>query len=162
MRIIGKNQISEREINILYLPALDCCLLPETLTPYFGVFVACDARQVSNNAITDLADNLLMKGAVYFSSWGQDCERVNDLFDSAIIEKYPDETQQSVRLTTWHTDESLDEALWFFLNCVFPSEDYENECHAELIIVIENENWSKQIEARVIAQDELNRAVVGD
>ncbi len=162
MKFIGKNQISEREINILYVPSLDNYLLPETLTPYFGVFVACDARQITNNSITELADNLLTKGAVYFSTWGQDCERVNDLFDSAIIEKYPDETQQSVRMTTWHADKSLDEALWFFLNCAFPAEDYEDECHTDLIIVIENEIWSNQIEVRVMAQDGLNKAVVGD
>ena len=79
-----------------------------------------------------------------------------------IVGANPHETQHSVIMTTWHDQESLDEALWFFLNCAFPATDYEDSCRAELVVVIDNENWATQLKARLADQDALNRDVVGE
>ena len=162
MKIIGKNQISERQILRIFLPAMEASLLQEIPNAYFCVFVLCDSNNLDVDTIFEFAENLLSRAAVYFSFWGKDCERVHDIFDEAISIQYPSETEHSVRMTTWHSDESIDEALWFFLNVAFPAHDYSNNCNAELIIVIENEEWKRHIEERVLDQKNLSKDVIGD
>ena len=62
---------------------------------------------------------MLEQGIAYLCVWGTDCERVHDLFD---LERMPDEPKGRVVMTTWHSKESLSEALWFFANCVEPDD----------------------------------------
>lgn len=162
MGTICKNENSERTIKLISLPALDPPHLPDNLLPYFGVFLVCDATLLDDKTVIDFAQALLKKGAIYFSFWGTHCERVHDLFDLAIIQNDPDETDNSVRLTSWHTKETLDEALWFFLNVAFPANDYEASCHTELLIVIANETWTQHLKKRVLSQGQLSKDVVGD
>ncbi len=68
-----------------------------------------DSEQESVGEISRVAEVLLGSGGVYFCTWGNGCERVHD-----IIEVDPDPADDSVVMTTWHDDETLDEALWFF------------------------------------------------
>ena len=123
MENIGTNQITERHQFFLDLSRLGDW--PKQLalpSRYFGLFLACDARAISDEAIVEVAGSLIEQGIVYLCSWGPDCERVHDLFDSVIVERNPNETEKSVILTTWHDGESLDEALWHFLNVAFPAQ----------------------------------------
>lgn len=64
-------------------------------------------------------------------------------------------------MTTWHDDESLDEALWYFLNAAFPADDYLDDCQAETIVVAGDNGWAGQIEKRLLDQETLERDVVG-
>jgi len=160
---IGRNNVSERQLFVLSLPHISD--LPEALnlqSKYFGVLLACDAKRIDDDAILNLARSLIAQGMRYFVSWGSDCERVHDLFDSVIIETDPHETEDSVIMTMWLEKESLDEALWQFLYVAFPANDYWEDCQAELIIVIGNSEWTQHIKTRLSDLDALNKDVVGE
>jgi hypothetical protein len=162
MTIIGKNKTTGRRIGLVFVPRLTASLLPEMPEPYFGAFLACDAGGVSDETLRDFAQELLKRGLAYICVWGADCERVHDLIDEVIVESNPDETEQSVRLTTWLTDETLAEAVWHFLNVSFPAEDYHDKCRTEVFIVIENKQWATNIQARTANQEKLSSEVVSD
>jgi hypothetical protein len=160
---IGKNDVSERHLFVLSLPRVSG--LPKALnlpSKYFGVMLACDARGLPDVVIVKLAHSLIEQGMRYFCSWGGDCERVHDLFDSAIIKREPHETEDSVIMTMWLENESLDEALWQFLYVAFPANDYWEDCQAELIVVIGDRAWTQQIETRLSDLGGLNEDVVGE
>jgi hypothetical protein len=158
---IGRNDVSERDLFLLSAPRISD--VPSTLSlpsKYFGVLLAYDARKLEDAVVINLARSLVANGMRYFCSWGSDCERVHDLVDSATIEN--DETEDSVIITMWFEEKSLDEALWQFLYVAFPANDYEADCQADLAIVIGNSEWGEQIKKRLSDLDGLNKEVVGE
>lgn len=158
---IGRNDVSERDLFLLNAPSISA--LPGALnlsSKYFGVLLACDARNVEDAVVVDLARSLIANGMRYFCSWGGDCERVHDLVGSVIIEN--DETEDSVIITMWFDDKSLDEALCQFLYVAFPANDYEADCKSDLAIVIGNSEWEEQIKRRLSDLDGLNKEVLGE
>jgi hypothetical protein len=80
---------------------------------HWVLFLAMDARPMSTNEISDIANWALDQGAVYVCVWGPDCERVHDIIDEVLVDRNPDATDEDVIMTTWHDDEALNEALWF-------------------------------------------------
>jgi hypothetical protein len=162
MTIIGKNTETGRQVGLLFLPQMTTSSLPKMPEPYFGVFLACDAKSTSDDIVLAFGQALLRQGLAYVCVWGPDCERVHDLFDEVIVENNPHETEQSVRITTWLADETLDEAVWHFLNVCFPADDYYDRCHTEVFIVIANKQWATDIEARIADQEGLDSEVVGE
>jgi hypothetical protein len=158
---IGTNDVTERDLFIL--SAARMFDVPSTLSlpsKCFGVLLACDASNIEDPVVVNLARSLIANGMRYFCSWGSDCERVHDLVDSVIIEN--DETEDSVIITMWFEEKSLDEALWQFLYVAFPANDYEAECQADLAIVIGNSEWAEQIKRRLSDLNGLNKEVVGE
>jgi hypothetical protein len=158
---IGRNGVSERDLFLLSAPRISD--VPSSInlpSKYFGVLLACDARDIEDAVVVNLARSLVANGMRYFCSWGSDCERVHDLVDSVIIEN--DETEDSVIITMWFEEKDLDEALWQFLYVAFPANDYEADCQADLAIVIGNGEWEAQIKRRLSDLDGLNQDVVGE
>jgi hypothetical protein len=163
MEQLGRNRITERGLHVLELPSLD--ELPATLNlpgQYFGLFLVIDARQVTDETIRRLASSLIRVGMAYICIWGPDCERVHDLFDEVIVGLNPNESVESVKMTTWLAKEGLDGALWHFLNVAFPADDYWNECKAELVVVVDNQKWASHIRARLKDQESLSKDVAGE
>jgi hypothetical protein len=95
-----------------------------------------------------------MSGCVYFCSWGADCERVHDNFDG---ERDPD---APVIMTTWHNEESLDEALWFFVRDTHPDDGYSSTCGCGVAISIGNSAWAEHIRARLTEIEEFRKIVL--
>lgn len=159
---IGRNHVSERDLFLLNVPIIGD--VPSTLGlpgKYFGVLLAHDACNTEDAIVVQFAKSLLANGMRYFCSWGADCERVHDLVDLVIIDNVPHETENSVIITMWFEDASLDEALWQFLYVAFPANDYQAECHVDLVIVIGDREWEGQIKRRLLDLNGLNQDVVG-
>ena len=74
---------------------------------------------------------------VYLSAWGPECERVHDCFDIPYLKGNwtgnPEDTCDTTIMTTWHSDEPLSEALWFFANSAFPAQAFEKTCRQWVI-----------------------------
>jgi hypothetical protein len=158
----GTNSLNGSQLFVLELPRVtDFPSLLNLSSRYFKLFIACDARQTSVNEIADAASSLIDQGVVYVCAWGADCERVHDIFDEMCDVPNLDQAERQFVMTTWHDDEDLDEALWFFLNAAMPEENYIEECQAEVIAVIGSRDWTEQIRKRLVNQDTLNRDVVG-
>jgi len=61
-------------------------------------------------------------------------------------------------MTTWHKEESLKEALWFFLMNTSPTEKYYSECKNSLVLLIgdsiESDNIKIYLENQNLLEDE--------
>jgi hypothetical protein len=112
---------------------------------HFVLFLAWDASRETDESVRKLARSLFAKGLAYLVAWGPDCSRVHDLFDFVGIDEGWDLTPESVVMTTWHDDEALASALWFFLFNTIPDEAYEATCQAGLAVAIDNSEWAAKI-----------------
>ena len=126
---------------------------------HFVVFLAMDARQVPDAAIARLAGALLAQGAAYVCAWGPDCQRVHDLFDAAVGERFPDEDAALV-MTTWHADDDLDQALWFAMFSACPDDEFIETCGSLVAIVVGNDEWADQVRRRLGDPASLNADVL--
>lgn len=122
----------------------------------FTVLLAADTTGAEVSVLAGFARKLLQAGCVYFCAWGPDCERVHDIFDEMCFEVAP------VIMTTWHSDESLDEALWFFLKGAVPDDRYGEPTVSALTISVGRLEWDEQIRRRLADLPSLDRDVVGN
>lgn len=103
---------------------------------HFVCLLVWDSEQESADEISRVAEVLLSSGCVYFCTWGAGCERAHDIIDEVCIGPDPDPADGSVIMTTWHNDETLDDALWFFLQCTWADKHYEDSCRSALAVLI--------------------------
>jgi len=109
-------------------------------TEKFVLFIACDANNISTADISDWAEKMLDSGAVYICTWGKDCERVHDVIDEVDVEREIEtEGKLPFVMTTWHSKETLDDALWFALMCTEPYEDSDNASIATVILNVNDD-----------------------
>ena len=143
-RFVSKDDVSERDF--YEISAQDLASLPnffEIPSPHFVALLAFDARSVNSAAIEKLARNLLKSGCVYFCAWGPDCERVHDLFDSQCDKATP------LIMTTWHTNDSLDDVVWQFTNCSWPADEYWDSSRSGLALTVGSAEWEHHIHRRL-------------
>jgi len=99
--------------------------------------------------MSDFASAALSGGMVYFSAWGSGCGRFHDVVDEIVIEDELDKrrfvgpTAKDVVMTTWHEDESLEEALSFFTTSAVPTEGFADKSDFRLVICVGNPHWAQ-------------------
>lgn len=82
----------------------------------FALLVAGDLSGVGAAVIGDMARWCIEHGLFAVSVWGEDCERVHDIFDEVDVDLGAADAQPVV-MTAWHAHESLPEAIDFFWDC---------------------------------------------
>ena len=112
---------------------------------HWVLFIAMDARLMSVDEISNIANWALDQGAVYVCVWGPDCEQVHDIIDEVLVDRNPDPTDEDVIMTTWHDDETLEEALWFAVNSAFPAGAYTETCKTLVAVAVGSEDWGSEI-----------------
>ena len=124
---------SAESLSILELASVQW---PETITlprKRFRLLVAADVKAVDADNLARFARSALEKGMVYFCAWGPDCERFHDVVDEIVIadesgdKRFIGPSKRDVIMTTWHANEPLEEALWFFKYCAVPTEGFLND-----------------------------------
>lgn len=152
---IGRFELTNRE---LYFRAVtDITSLPvsyEVASRHFVAFLACDTTAIDLVTLRTLAQSLLRSGCVYFCAWGPGCERVHDIFDEECGADEP------VIMTTWHADESLDDALWFFLCDAHPDDAYADTCRGGVAISVGSTDWELHVRRRLSDIESLKRDVL--
>jgi hypothetical protein len=114
----------------------------------FHLFVAADTTHMTTGEISDFAEAALAKGMVYFCSWGAGCERFHDIVDDAIVIADLQEHGHSGTatayhvMTTWHDDETLDEALDFLATCAIPADVYTADNSYRVVMCVGNPEWA--------------------
>jgi hypothetical protein len=79
---------------------------------YFQLLLAWDAPDTTPQQLMRFFKPLVERGLVYFCAWGSNCEDVHDAVDKCDIERMPETPDADyIVMTTWHDDESLEEAL---------------------------------------------------
>jgi len=102
---IAHDAVTGRDLYVLELPSADAVHLSVPVTR-FGCFLVMNATSEGDAVIRVLARRLLAAGAVYFATWGPDCQRVHDLIDAERPTNEPGE--HDVIMTTWHERVDLD------------------------------------------------------
>jgi len=150
--------LPDRPAKTVFLAACDSISeLPRKIGPtskYFGLLLAADARGIDPSLIGGIATQLLEAGLVYLCAWGPDCEHLHDIFDEAALARDIDgnarrEPSDDVVMTTWHKDESLKEALQFFVHSAFATESFATECRDWVIAAIGNPQWEEEVRKRI-------------
>ena len=154
---IGRCAVVERELFSLALP--DFPSIPDSLSlpsRHFIAILAADASEIDTRVLAEFSRRLIRAGCVYFCAWGTDCERVHDVFDDECLDVYP------VIMTTWHSEDSLDAALWFFVHTAFPDDGYWDATGSGLAISIGRPDWDEHIRTRLADIDSLTKDVVDE
>jgi hypothetical protein len=137
-------------------PILECALFSEAVTDFAALervvlpsartvlFIAADAHGVRTDTIAHVAERMLASGVVYVCVWGSGCKRVHDIFDDVHVGDGTIESNFTL-MSTWHGDESLEEALWFFIQCALPL-DTEIEETSYLAVTVGSAEWAASID----------------
>lgn len=126
--------------------------------PFFSCLLACDATDLPDELIISVAHNFLVAGVAAQCAWGPDCDRVETMFDLAHVYRRLNDEKDYELLTTSHKGDTLDEAIWFLLNCAWPA---ETDLSSPLVITVGNTEWDKQVQDRLSNLEKLNEIVVG-
>jgi hypothetical protein len=154
-QLVGRTKAPDREVYVAWVrDAGDWPAEIDDPQPHFVVVLAMDASAVESDRISSFANRLIAQGMVYLCAWGPDCKRVHDIVDDLRSER--PETDDAFVATDWFEDEDLDEALWCAVFSAYPSEDYMESCGAVLAIVVDNPEWRRHVEARLIDMDHFN------
>jgi hypothetical protein len=93
----------------------------------FACLCVIDASSIETHELSAFCSRLIDLGCAYYCTWGPDCERVHDIMDQQVIGENPPATDIGCLMTTWHAQESLAEAVDFFLTWTVPDEEYAPE-----------------------------------
>jgi hypothetical protein len=126
---------------------------------HFAMFLAWDAASIATDVISTLAAHMHDRGLAYLCAWGPGCERVHDIFDEVEVELMEARPADSVIMTTWHSAEPIEEALWFFVNNSFPDPAYEETCRLGIAATIANDSWASLVDRYLDDLRLLNKAV---
>jgi len=137
---------TRRQVYVLALPDLDA--FPERVpidSPYFVLLLAADfqARYCDRDR---LSRRILGSGCVYFCAWGNACEHMHDWFDEALVEQELCSQSLGQIMTTWHSADSLEEAVEFAVVSAEPDDQYAAGCRSVVLATVGNSEWSAQME----------------
>ena len=116
-------------------------IAPSLATLPDGNFVAliiADFGRATLDALTELSESMIAAGARYFCAWGTNCETAHLAFDLACCEF--DSDSENAILTTDHGDESINNAIWYTLNCAYPVDPYDVNWHSIIAICVRDDD----------------------
>ena len=133
----------EKRFAVIHLPELKWPTSTTLPTSRFRLFVA-----AGFDVIAEFASAALSRGMVYFCAWGRHCERFHDVIDEVAIEdalgrRIVGPKASDVVMTTWHKNETLEEALDFFTTSSIPTQGFSADSSFRLVICIDNPEWAE-------------------
>lgn len=117
-------------------------------TKQFRLLIAADTEGCTVDAISNFAEAALIRGMVYFCAWGAGCLRFHDIVDEVIVgdqlgqHRFTAPNSEDVVMTTWHDNQSLEEALEFFTTFAFPTDGYAENSGYRVVICLANSEWA--------------------
>lgn len=139
---------ADKQFTVIDLPDLNWPTSLKLPTKRFRLFVAADTLDTSVDSISEFAMAALKAGMVYCCAWGHGCERFHDIVDECITEddigarKFAGPTANDVVMTTWHDDDSLEEALDFFATCTVPTDGFLEDSGFRVVISVRHPEWA--------------------
>jgi hypothetical protein len=144
-------------ISVSKIDEFDFKSLPQ-ISKYFTLFIA-NNNEVDVGEYSRKANSLIKSGLAYICAWGNGCERIHDIFDEENvyieIEEKLTTDDENVIMTTWHQNEFIEEALYFFLFNTSPTEKYSSECKTALVLLIGISEETNKIKMYLENQDLL-------
>ena len=115
-------------------------------SPRFVLLVAADGGHITG--IDDTLRRLLDIGCVYLCAWGPQCEQLDDDMDHVVLRQELDGAAKRTIMTSWHSNESLDEAAEFALLWAVPDPAVASGCDSVVLASVGNAEWGASL-ARV-------------
>jgi len=158
-----KEELRNRSLFSLHLEHVqDISHLVDFPSHHFVCLIAWDSSKSSVEEISLLAKRLLDEGAAYVCTWGEDCERVHDIFDEVLVMRGIDSGKEgNLIMTTWHSDEELFEAIYFALADSGLPDCFECDSDAILGISIGSKFWAEEIHSTFSRPNEFRRSFLG-
>jgi hypothetical protein len=161
IEVLGAYSLTNRKLAYCEIEDYNSSIIlsPDKST-YFNCFLYWNDSSVNKNDY-GFIKQLIKYGCIYFDIWGPDCEKQHDLVDEILEQIYPNSNEDDVILTSWHSDESLNDALWTFLCANYPANKYWNDCRFSLALSIKGTADNRQIiRNALINPDEFSRIVL--
>jgi hypothetical protein len=160
LTFIGRDDVSERELFVI--DALRSADVISTLSPpsqHFACLLAWDSTAATDQDVVALARHLLTTGCVYICCWGPGCERVHDTFDMEEARMRPN---GPFAISTWHSDESLADVLWYVLFNAFPDAAYSDACRSTVAIAIGAPPWAEEARSAFLDPAAFSARLLGE
>ena len=123
---------------------------------YFTLFLAWDTPDIKEGKLMDIFRPLVNRGLAYFCAWGARCEDAHDAVDMCVVESEIESGESDhLLMTTWHSDEPLEEALSFFETLAIPAENQVFDDFERFAVSVGNPTWATEME-RVVSAVERN------
>jgi hypothetical protein len=134
-------------ISVLYVEGIE--ELARRLGPrerYFTLLLAWDAPTEERTKLREIMQPLVDLGLVYFCAWGQGCQAVHDAVDMCDIARENHAAKPELFImTTWHDDEPLEDAVWFFKELALPDETHGVPSFDRFAVAVGNPEWADNI-----------------
>ena len=134
-------------INVSKFKEFDFKKLPQ-LSKYFTLLII-NSDEVTTEDYSKKVVELINSGLAYLCAWGKDCEKIHDNFDEENvmmeINQEIEMDDDNVIMTTWHQDETIKKALYYFLFNTAPAEKYYSDCKISLVLTIGDSNESENV-----------------
>ena len=124
------------------------------------LLIVADSGDIPVSIVGDVAEHLLAVGLTYVCVWGPDCGRVHDIFDETHVGDGSSEPQFSF-MSTWHDDQSLDDALFFFLRCAIPI-DPDLSSVSYVAVTVGRTDWAASVQDALADPDAFVSRVLAD
>ena len=120
----------------------------------FALLLLVDSMGIPDAELEAFARLTVSQGMTYLCVWGPDCERFHDLVDQVVIQREillgrqgtPDER---FVLTTWHDKDTLDQAIFYFLNCADPLGQPLDSSDCWAAVVVGRGDWAEHVRSRL-------------
>jgi hypothetical protein len=130
--------------------------LPEAIQPgnaCFTLLLAWDAP-VDPTQLEAWMRPVVERGLVCFCAWGEGCEAVHDAVDRCAVAMLKgDVRDDNIIMTTWHSDESLAEALWYLAHCAEPASARNISSFDRFAIAVDNPAWAEEMRTLLTRSD---------
>lgn len=122
---IGQIGLCDRRLFMLELdqPVLPAFDLPSA---HFSCLLVADFGA----EVVGLVRSLMDRGAAYITAWGPGCAQIAD---TVYAEDRPVAWHV---MASWHEDEPISEAVWFFLHNTYPDNAVFGSCGSALAVVV--------------------------
>lgn len=144
---------NDKQLNVVDIPDLSWPSSLKLPTKRFRLLIAADSLVTPAASIVAFAASALNAGMVYCCAWGKGCERFHDIVDECVSEdslgarRFAGPSENDLVMTTWHDDESLEEALHFFVYCAVPTDGFAEDSDFHLVICVGHPAWSATAKA---------------
>jgi hypothetical protein len=159
--VVRYGLMEAKDFSVIELAELKWPTTLDLPTKRFRLFVAADVTELSADALADFGQSALRSGMVYFCAWGHDCEKFHDIVDEVIAKDDAGErmfagpTAKDTVMTTWHDNETLEEALDYFITLALPTEGLVSNSSYRVAISVGNPAWAAKAKQSLESADFL-------
>ena len=141
---------------------------PATLdlgSDHYCLLLLCGCNGLDEGDEWKFAEQALNQGLVGFAGWGTRADEIETAVDGTIVlrlmESGIEEPEGSIVGTTAHK-ETIDEALFYFLECMEPDKNFQGTCGAWVVAAIDMKAQHNYLLERIVQPEQFLSSYVGE